>query len=198
MLTFDGSTHTYFWDGARVPGLTDTIKPLIDLSMVDPDTLELARQKGTAIHKMAELDLADDLDVDGLPEWMAPLYRGWRKFREDTGLVHWASECKLYHPSGWACTPDIIGLLTKAPGRKAKGGAVIEIKRTFIGGPAIGVQTAAQLEAWNRNNPDRKASQRYGLRLLPGDYRLEPWEDPDDYAVFLACLTIKRYKEKHA
>ncbi len=75
MLTFDEARHEYRFHGAVVPHVTGILKPLVDYSMVPPDRLEIARQKGVAVHKMVEADAKGELT--DLPEWMIPVYEYW-------------------------------------------------------------------------------------------------------------------------
>lgn len=195
MLSFDAATHTYRFNGAVVPNVTKILAPMVDLSMVPADALENARQEGVAIHRMVELDCKGDLDVASLPEWMKPRHAAWCKFKEDSGVEVWAAEEKIYHPMGYAGTPDIIGCLPKF---KRQAPAVIDVKRSLFAGPAIGLQTAAYREAWNRKHKDMKAENRYALQLREnGTYRLEPYDDPDDWTAFLALLTTYRWRQKH-
>lgn len=200
MLTFDEAAHRYYWNGQPVPNVTTIIKSLSDYSMVNPEVLERARQQGVAIHKMVELDIADDLDVDTLPEWMRGYHKAWKLFQAEAAFDVWVSEHRLYHPKmGYAGTPDLIGIFTR--GDFAGEQSIIDVKRSFMAGPAIGVQIAAYVSAWNANlirADKRKVSGRYGLQLRPnGTYRLEPFTDPLDIAVFTACLTTYRWRERN-
>lgn len=200
MLTFDPEKHVYFWNGARVPNVTRIIAPLSDYSKVDPEALERARQQGVAVHKMVELDCKGDLD--SLPDWMAGHYRAWEKFKAEVGLELWRSEHKMFHPRhGYAGTPDLTGVLLKAK-KPLNGPALIDIKRSFYAGRAIGVQTAAYLDTWNTTEgKDLRIdpSHRFALQLRHnGEYRLEHYGDRDDFAVFLAYLQIHRWKEKES
>lgn len=192
--------HTYWLDGRLIPGVTRIISPLTDFSRVDPDVLERARQEGVHVHKMVELDCMGDLDVSTLPEWMTGHYQALQKFQADTGFQVVSSEQKLYSQKfDFAGTPDIIGDVPKLP--KVKGIALIDVKRSLYAGPAIGIQTAAYLEAWNEQAPKSlrvPKQNRFALQLRPdGQYRLTPFADPGDFAMFLACLTQLRWKEKH-
>lgn len=196
MLTFDPAAHEYRWNGAVIPHVTGIIAHLTSYDRVPPDVLERARQQGQAVHKMVELDCKDDLDIDTLPAWLRGHHDAWNRFKGETGFKPWASEQYLYHPRmGYAGTLDLAGNMPKLAGSKP---AIIDVKRSFFAGPAIGLQTAAYLDAWNANFPEHKLAQRYALRLdANGKYRLELYEDRDDHAAFLACLQQLRWKEKH-
>ena len=196
-LRFEPSSHRYFWNDALVPNVTSILAPLVDYSRMPWAMLERARLEGTAIHKMIELYVADDLDEDSLPEWLRPRLKAFRDFEIDTGFnVEW-SELHVYHVAHkYAGTLDLVG-----PMANDNALAVIDIKRSLFAGPAIGLQLAAYLEAENdRRKREKlpKATKRYALQLQStGRYKLEPYEDQTDFAVFLALLTLKRWRETH-
>lgn len=197
MLTFDPQAHAYYWQGRRVPNVTSIIAPLYDYSNVPADKLEQARQEGVAIHKMVELAVRGTLDVAGLPGWLAPYHQAWLRFVDDMGFEAWSSERKLFHPDlRYAGTSDLTGICRKA---KNASPGVFDVKRSFAAGAAIGVQLAAYQMAWNKTD-SRDLKRRYALRFRPGapvPYHLIEYTDPQDGPVFLAHLTIQRWKEKH-
>jgi hypothetical protein len=198
MLTFDEASHTYCWDGRRVPNVTSILAPLVDYSHIPPDALERARQQGIAVHRMVELDCKNDLDVAGLPDWMRGHHAAWRRFTEETAFCCIASEHKVYHEGmAYAGTLDLVGSMRNA--RNQDEPVLIDVKRSFFAGPVIGLQLAAYAEAWNKKHKEQRVERRFGLRLdADGKYRLEPFEDRNDFAVFTAMLTLHRWKEKHS
>jgi hypothetical protein len=201
MLTFDEASHTYRWNGNVVPSVTGIIAPLEGawLAKIAPDVLEHARQEGVAMHKMVELDCKNELDVESLPEWLKPRYAAWRKFVSETGFELWASEQKLYNRTyGYAGTLDLAGVLTKIKQKHKE--SLIDVKRTLTGAPAVGVQLAGYLDTWNRGaSPNsRRITRRFALELRAnGEYRLQEYADREDIGCFLACLTLKRWREKN-
>lgn len=197
MLTFDPVAHHYFWNGVRVPNVTSILAPLTDYSKIPAEQLERARQKGVAVHKMVELDCKGDLG--DLPEWMAGHHKAWLAFKAETGFECWDSERQLYHHGmAYAGTCDLVGVMKATKYTEA---VLIDVKRSFYAGPVIGLQTAAYAEAWNRDQGKTaplKIRRRYALRLdADGKYRLEPFEDRNDFAVFTAMLAIQRWKERY-
>ena len=190
MLTFVEADHAYYWDNARVPNVTSILSPLIDLSHIPADTLETARQKGVAVHKLVELDAKGDLDEDSLPEWMQPVLAQWRKFVAETQFRLIASEFRVFHPTyRFAGTLDLLGYVFDET-------AFIDIKRSFAGGAAIGIQLAAYQEAYVAQEKVGKRAKRYALRLNEnGPYRLELYISPNDWNTFLALLTVQRWRE---
>lgn len=202
MLTFDEAAHRYYWNGAPVPNVTGIIAPLTSYAMVPADALELARQKGTHVHKMVELWAAGDLDEAALPDWMRPVYEWWLKFVADSGIEIIASERKVYHPAyRYAGTLDL-----KCRLRGFSGIGIVDVKRSFLAGGAIGLQTAAYQEAENHGVKLRadRVHWRAALRLREdAPYRLiNDRDDPDvfgkdDFQVFAAQLILNRWKETH-
>src|SRR4051812_38380690 len=111
MLTFNEPSHEYFWNGRQVVNVTRVLAPLIDLSRIQADVLENARQEGKAIHRMAELECKGDLNESNLPAWLQPYLQAWRKFMTDSGFEMWSSERRLYNKRyAYAGTPDLVGI----------------------------------------------------------------------------------------
>ena len=195
-LTFDAPTHTYFWNDSPVPNVTSILSGLVDYSRVPPERLLKAQQEGIAIHKMVELDCDNRLDVAALPEWMKPLYAGWQRFKEETGFVAFLSEKPLYHRSlRYAGTPDLAGEAPKL--KKVKGAVLIDVKRGLYAGSVIGLQTAAYAELLACDMDYPRIKHRFALVLGPDKYTLTAFDDPSDKAVFVAQLSIYRWKERH-
>lgn len=191
MLTFDPVAHRYFWNGVRVPNVTSIIGDLTDLSMVPPATLEIARQKGIAAHKLVELDARGDLDESSLPEWMNPILAQWHAFVSQFGFKVINSEKKVYHPTHrYAGTLDLFG-------ESNCGLAYVDVKRSFMAGRAIGLQLAAYQAADVQEHKDRRQARRYALRLKEGEpYRMQEYSDNNDFNVFTACLIRHQWKGK--
>lgn len=198
MLEFDQAAHRYTWNGEFVPHVTGILSPLTSYDRIPEHVLHHAQQEGIAIHRMVELDCYGDLDIEALPEWLTGHHKAWRLFLDETGFDFIASEHRVFHPQyRYAGTLDLAGYLRRV--KRTTGLSIVDVKRSFFAGPAIGSQTAAYTEAWNATHDKRlQAKHRFALQLRPdGTYRLEPFEDPSDFSVFLACLTLRRWKEKH-
>lgn len=195
VLSFEPSSHRYFWDGQHVPGVTSILSSVVDYSRIPAGVLERARQEGTAIHKMIELYEADDLDDEALPDWLRPRFCAYLQFLSDTRFQVHNSERKVFHRvHKYAGQLDLDGELKDEM-------AIIDIKRSLFAGPAIGLQTAAYQEAENdRRKREKlpKITRRYALQLKDdGSYKLEPYTDPQDFATFLALLTLQRWRQKN-
>lgn len=200
MLTFDEVLHEYRWNGERVPNVTSVIGHLTDYSRIPAEALERARQEGQAVHKMVDAACKGTL-VD-LPAWMYGHFDAWMRFVADTGFECIHSEHRVYHHSQrYAGTLDLAGTLPRL--KTSKKPAVIDVKRSFYGGPAIGLQTAGYKDAWNSDKGrPTKLHERYALRLdADGKYRLKRFDDDpnhiEDSLAFLACLQQYRWRAKH-
>jgi PD-(D/E)XK nuclease superfamily len=191
MLTFDELKHEYRHGGKVVHSVTQILQNagLIDLSMVKEDVLEYRRVLGTAVHRATELYDQDDLDVDSLDDRIRPYLDAWVKFKSDTQIVIEENELRLFHPVyRFAGTLDRVGKI-------GKDRALIDLK-TGLMYPSYGPQTAAYKSAYEFQTK-KKVQKRYTVQLKDdGNYRLEPMTDEDDWSVFLACLTLKNFKEK--
>lgn len=179
--------HEYRFDGALVPSVTGIISPLTKLWGTGAQ-LARAREEGRAIHKLVELECKDQLD--SVPYWLGPYLRAWLSFKEHSGFRLVASEFIGYESAlRYAGTLDLDGVLTKFKGSPA---ALIDIKRSLAGAPAIGVQLAGY------HGLVSGPRLRFGLQLKDnGTYRLAEYKDPGDRAVFLSCLSILRWRERN-
>lgn len=187
-LAFDEATHTYRWRGAIVPSVTQVLRPLIDLSGIPPAVLEAKRDLGTRVHAACQFDAEGDLDEATVEDDVAPYLEAWRRFIAESGAEILSSERRVFNPLyGYAGTLDLE--LDINGGRW-----IVDIKTSIATPLSTGPQTAAYAAA--RNEPSRR---RAALRLRPdGTYRFDQLQAPDDWSVFLACLTLHRYyRESH-
>jgi hypothetical protein len=169
--------------------VSTVLKPLTSYAHIEPAVLERARQEGVAIHKMVELDVADDLDVDALTDFLKPRHAAWRSFVADTGFVALASECRMAHPTmKIAGTCDLVGRIAKAVW-------LIDVKRSLYAGRAIGLQTAGYARIWNARAAREDRITKRGALVLNanGTYRLTEFSDPADDATFLAAITLHKW-----
>lgn len=188
---FDPEHHVYRVDGKVLPSVTQIIAPLYDFSMVREELLELARERGSAVHIACELDDQGDLDEASVDPRIRPYLEGWRRFRYDNEFEVESIEERLQHPiHGYAGTLDRVGILK---GKRI----LLDIKTTSALHPAVGVQLAGYLDARTLANPVQLITRRYAIQLRrDGTYRLQPYDRPDDRAVFQSLLTIHRFRER--
>lgn len=188
MLDFDEATHTYRLLGAPVPGVTSILAPLVDLSGIPRATLEAKRQLGQDVHFACQLLDEDDLDEDSVEEHVAPYVQAYRKFKAETSAAVLLNEHKVAEPMFmYAGTLDRVMQINGAKW-------LVDLKTCISTPMAVGPQTAAYLRALG----DSTVTHRGALRLRPdGTYRLDQLTGADDWSVFMACLTLHRFKESH-
>lgn len=203
MLTFDAESHSYAWHGKPVVNVTRALGLVTDYSRIPESILNKARDEGIAIHRTCELYCKDDLDEASLPAWLVPRLAAFKRFIAECQFRLAASEQKVYHHQhGYAGTLDLDGTIEVPQGRRSiTMPVVVDIKRSFYAGRAIGLQTAAYAEALTSEERERGIEQRRRVRFAlqlraDGQYRLQPFNDPSDYAAFLACLQVWRLREQ--
>lgn len=196
-LTFDEAAHVYRVDGRVVPSVTQILGRLSadEYRFVDASVMEDAALLGKAVHKMIELDLRGDLDVEALSEGLQVYYTAWQNFRQLSGFQMVLSEARVHSSRyGYAGTLDLAGWLNERF-------VIIDAKRTAQVPRTAGPQTAAYLEALqsmpNEDLPDvavgvqKYDAQRFALHLrAEGRWSLVPFTDKSDLRVFLACKTL--------
>src|SRR5690348_3630869 len=199
-LTYRDDIHEYRYRDAVVPSVTQVLAPLsaIEYRGVDAAVLERAATLGKAVHKLIELDLRNDLDVDSLGDELQPYYTAWRSFLAASGFVCKLSECRVfskrYHYAG---TLDLFGTLNAEA-------ALIDAKRTAAVPRIAGPQTAAYECALRESHPDVVSQcasgpgegriDRYALHFTSdAKWRLVPFREKRDLRVFLSCQTIHEW-----
>ena len=192
LLEFESLSHTYAWDGVRVPSVTTVIRPLEAYSRMSEEMLRPYAERGTAVHTLTEVwDTTGEQPEDMDPS-LAGYLKAWIDFRTDHEFQPIAIEQRLYHGGrGFAGTIDRVG---RVRGRIS----VVDIKTSAKLGPAIGVQLAGYKELWNWNERrDEHAYGRYAVQLMAdGTYRLMEYDCPLDVAVFWGCLDIHNWLEE--
>jgi len=212
MLTFDEATHRYHFDGAPVPNVTRVLDYFChSFDHVAPTVLENARQEGQAVHRTIEYYLRGTLDHENLPAWLHPYIEAFEQFRTDTGFELEASEQRLWHPlQQYAGTLDLVGWMNYAKlGRRH---VLIDLKRSFAAGDAIGLQLAAYASAYNATLHDRfvaghildegqgRIQNRFALRFRPEmspPYATLHFTDANDFPTFHAMCVTYKYLEAH-
>lgn len=188
-LTFEAETHTYRVDGAVVPSVTQVLEPLTGLEFVDDETLAIAAEFGTHVHKAVQLHNEGRLDRASLSPAIEPYLAGWERFVAESGIAIIDVERAVYHGKmRYAGTLDARGYFPdnhKVP-------ALIDVK-TGSGHPrTVGPQTAAYEAALVEAGLGRHT--RFCCLLRPNTYTLKPLANPNDINVFKAALTIHRWR----
>ena len=120
-LTFNEFNHTYRLDELIIPSVTTLMKPLSDdvYRTVDPEVLEKAARRGTAIHNAVE-NFAK-FGIEDIPPAYGGYFQAFRTWWELRQPEVLATECRVYHKVlRYAGTADLIcvigGRVTLVPG----------------------------------------------------------------------------------
>lgn len=191
-LAFDEVGHAYRFEGRPVPGVTSILAALRDGGEEAPDEARrIAANRGRAVHRAIELDVAGDLDESRLHPDIASRLRAWRLFRREYGFSPGRAELRVYsNRYGYAGTLDLWGVAAGYP-------IILDAKATAAVPHRAHVQLAGYAQALREtiaSGPVRRAI----LHLRPERYELVPCTDPNDFETFLACLTVKRWNDAHA
>lgn len=188
-LTRDEETHTYYWQGRVVPGITRLMEPIHSYDSVPDWILERKADLGRQVHYACELWDLDDLIEESLDPSIVPYLAAYKDFRKQhTGRIH-AIEPLLYHASmGYAGQPD-RDMELDTPND------VVEIKTTSQLWNAVGVQLAAQEHLIKSCNPARKpGGKRFALQLkADGKFTLREYKAPTDWPTFVSLLTTANW-----
>lgn len=199
-IAYDDSTHTYWIDGVRVPSITQALKVATydDFDRVDPQTLKRKADQGTALAKMIE-EYADGTfdetleryDLDLLPDFDA--FVEWHE--KERGRILQCETIAASARYGYAGRLDLVYVFGGDSGF-----SIIDTKRTWSPPASGGPQTAAQAMAFVETGGlpvDPKNVPRYLLHIKDGGCTLVPKRDKDDFKVFLAALTVTKWRMKN-
>lgn len=187
MLAFDEATHTYQWDGKRVPGVTSILRALHNFDGVSAAVLEAAAERGTAVHLACEYLDKEILDEDSIDPAIAGYVDAWRLFMAEKQPTWRHIETQCYHS-----LYRYAGTLDRA-GEMDGDEWIVDIKTSAASHPIWGVQTAAYAHAIEKPKARRGTVQ---LRAN-GTYRLIEWKASTDWPVFASLLTITSFLEQH-
>lgn len=207
------SPHRYFADdGRRLISVTQALalSHVMDTSHYPDDPR--ARMIGSAVHAATAY-----LDLKGLPWDHVPqkvrdpwdsvdpevqnYVRAWETCKKRTGFIAWHIELSLRPTIGqiqYGMRVDRIGLFNGKP-------VIPDLKCSQQDEPWWGVQLAGyELGVLAKYGPPKVRPYkyaRYGVRLIPDavnePYRLELFDDPADYDVFKAALTVAVWRKNH-
>ena len=189
-LVFEPGEHIYHYRGVKTPGVTGVLEPWNGLQFVDPQILAAAAQFGTHVHDACDLFNRDELDEDDLAE-CSPLVwehlQGWKLFLEYSGAVVVESELRVVSAKhGYAGTLDSICALQKT-------NRIYDIKTGAAVPKTVGPQVAAYNQAY-REMTGRRLMKRYCVHLKANAYSVHPLQNPRDWDIFKAALTLHRWQ----
>ena len=195
-IRYEDSTHTYWIDGVRVPSITQALKCATydEFDHVDPAVLRKKAAEGTGLAAMIEAHENGTFDIEQCDPNLLPDFDAFVEWKRVSGATVLCCE-KIVASKRWgyAGRLDLFVSLPKI------GDAMIDTKRTASPPKSGGPQTAAQWEAYKETMglPQDKKAERYLLHIKDGRARLVHQKDPDDLKVFLASLTVTRWREKN-
>jgi hypothetical protein len=183
--------HSYFLGKTRLIGVSEAIQSagLNDFSMIKPEVLEHAAQRGKAVHIACHFLDEGDLDWATVTQEIEPHVRAWERFKNETGVELLEIETPRYDATlGFAGTPDRIVRFGPMSG-------TIDLK-TYKPNDVTGIQLSAYSILRFGLQPSLNAAKRWGLWLKDdGKYQLTEFTDRSDERIFLACLDICKFKK---
>ena len=186
-LTFEESAHTYHLNGIEIPSVTTLMKPLSaeTYKTVDPETLNRAARRGTAVHNALENYAMFGIE-DIAPAWSGYFdgFRNWWELRKPEVI---ATECRLYHKiMRYAGTADLICMIDgKVTLVDYKTSAQVNTKLC-----------AVQLEGYDRalESHGIKIDDRLILHLGKNGYQEVPFQrSVKCWSVLSALITVRNY-----
>lgn len=196
-VCFERDCHAYYDNGVRRMSTTQAIKiaGLIDYSMVPPDILAAAAQRGTLVHQGTVLVDNGTVEEYDIPAICIPYLEAYQFFLRETGFTpdpQFTEVPRIASIAGQrvGMTPDRVGLLEGIP-------TILEIKTCAAAHPSWGVQTAGYEMGLPR--PARYRNyQRVAVQLMKtGKYKLLLYEDKSDFDIFCDAFRVANWKLKH-
>jgi hypothetical protein len=125
------------------------IAGLIDFSMVTPQALDIASERGTYVHDAVNLWLDDDLDMDSIDNSYLRYVNGAISFLENSDFESWESNLMVWSERlRTAGETDLLGEMRKSP-------AILDWK-TGVKSPTTPLQLSAYSFLYNESNPNNK------------------------------------------
>ena len=199
VLTFREHDHSYWYEGRRLPGVTEVLEPLQSFAGIPPNVLEAKARLGRVVHACTALHDTGDLDESSVAESAVPYLEAWRSFRRfmpDLEFTLIEKPLASLH-FGFAGTPDRLGLQGDQPW-------VLDIKCTAVIAPVVSVQLCAYGkladECHFNNDPRAKKPTRYAaIQLKPnGKYVFDERADAHvHWTLFRSLINVANWKAKH-
>lgn len=194
---FEEANHSYWLGAKRLPGTTAVLALLGGYEGIPAHILRKAADRGTAVHKVTELDDAGTLDYGSLDDSLIGYLMGWHRFKDEMRPEILDAEVADYHPQLlYAGTRDRRLILHGKARAKL---SILDIKSSYMLMPTTGPQTAAYEAIYNATaEKDEQVQHRYGLKLKPdGTYELKEYKDRGDFNTFVSALNCYRFLETH-
>ena len=191
-FTFDATNHRYELNGEFIPSLTNVLSPLYEanLSQINPDVLEAARQRGVQCHLDIERYSKGECD-----EFESNYTMAWHKFIVATGFKAEIVEVPTYHPTlKYGCIPDVLGSLPD--GRQM----LVDLKTggKYLWHPA---QTAGQAMALSAHGLCDRNVLRANVKIHEKngewEYSIDEHLDAIDYNFVFYHINYHRLKDRY-
>ena len=158
-----------------------------DFSRIDPDVLELTRERGRAAHAAVHDDVYHCLDESVLAPAVLARVNGWRRFLKDSGYRPILAEGTIIS-TRWGFIGHLDGAGWIGPER-----TLLDLKCVATLDPDIvSYQLGGYDLAWVEQRPTEPFKRYLALQLLPDDYRVHDLTArmPQARQVFQAALIV--------
>lgn len=188
MFEFRGEDHSYWLDGRKLESVTEILERsgISDYRWSNED----AMTRGRYVHTATEMIDRGTLDWSILDDTLRPYCEAYQRFIEDKRPEILLSEKPMYHA---------VYLYAGKPDRVLKMDGVVSLIdfKTGVPNRATAIQVAAYKELAAPYFHCRKC---FSLHLRDdGSYRLNEVKDLNrNHSIFLAALTVERYKKEAA
>jgi hypothetical protein len=185
MLKFDPEKHIYSFNDRVVPGVTGILDQagMVESTFFTPE----ACQRGTAVHKGANLIDDDCLDWNTVHENYVPYLQAYEKYLNENKVEWHYVETKVFDPIlFYAGTLDREGIINREY-------CIIDIK---TGTP----HDWAKMQTMAYKHARKVGATRRILQLKSnGKYKLHPpyEDDQKDFAEFKAALVVANWKQRN-
>jgi hypothetical protein len=191
-IEFEPSNHTYTIDGAPAISVTQVMDGRVTgYDGIPAHILEAAAHFGNAVDLACQLIAENDLDESTLDPLMVPRVNAFKQFLADKNVEIISHQTRVADKRLMvAGTLDFIMKFDRCLW-------VIDTKATSSVMPSWTVQTSAYAKFY-ADMHGCKNIKRAALWLRDdGRYKLDIHKDVSDYNVFLSCLNIHRWRQRH-
>ncbi len=196
-FTFDAVRHLYLVQGRPVPSVTQVLHSAglsANYSIVEAAVLERKRIIGEYVHKATQYLDEGCLDIDTVDPEIQPYLAAYERFLRESGFRPRLVEQRVVASiNGMLCggTVDREGLM----GEKLW---IIDLKCIDRLYPSFAVQTAGyQLLLPKPVTPPFKYTRAVLQLKRDGAYKLTTYDDPAEFDIFRASLTVTVWKMNH-
>lgn len=170
-------------DLPRVTEILAAVNLAPDLSAVPEDVLEIARDRGTAVHQAIEGMVYGYFDPSSFPEEYLPYLDAYRRFLKDSGYEPKYAEIEVRNEVwGYRGHPDSIGFL-------GANRVVVDFKSGMA--KRVQYQLAGYAHGWNHEHPTEPILSALAVQLRrDGSYRVTEADLGEATPVWLAAVTV--------